>query len=193
MSEFNTTENVNNNINFRIKYLIESILGITPYEFSKQLGKKRSDWLYKIIKNEVSPSPKTLEQIFSLYPKHKVWLLTGENTLVENVISKREEKIDNSFSELKIDDKLNELYKMISNKGSLKNENPDTLSVTGESLIEKIESIEAMIETNSSIIVKGQELQEKDYKILLKKIQKQDEEIKEVKKMISLLLDRIPV
>ena len=56
-----------NDINKRIKKFIEEILKITPYEFSKNIGNKRPDGLYRILNNEVSPSPKTLEKIFELF------------------------------------------------------------------------------------------------------------------------------
>ena len=71
-------------INKRIKKLIEEILKITPYEFSKNIGNNRPDGLYRILNNEVSPSPKTLEKIFEVYPKYKVWLLTGEGEMLNN-------------------------------------------------------------------------------------------------------------
>lgn len=84
MSEGNTTENVGNAIGYRIKILIEDILKITPYEFSKILGKSRPDWLYKIVKSEVDPSPKTLNLIFDKFPEYKLWLITGDKTLLDD-------------------------------------------------------------------------------------------------------------
>lgn len=88
MKENNTTGSVGGGVNSRIKYLIEAILKITPYEFSKELGKVRPDWLYKIIKNEVEPSPKTLNLIFDKYPEYKLWLVTGDTTALHSIDKK---------------------------------------------------------------------------------------------------------
>lgn len=88
-SHHNTTGSVSdNNINTRIKYLIEVILRMTPYEFSRSLGKVRPDWLYRIIKNEVEPSPKTLNLIYDKYPEYKLWLVTGDKEYIDNVDKK---------------------------------------------------------------------------------------------------------
>lgn len=73
-----TTENViDYSLNERIKELID-VLGISVYEFSKRLGNRRADGIYKIIKNEVQPSPKTLQKIYEAFPNHEYWLKTGE-------------------------------------------------------------------------------------------------------------------
>ncbi|KUJ53998.1 helix-turn-helix transcriptional regulator [Chryseobacterium aquaticum] len=77
-----TTEHVADlTINERIKLFIQSILKITPYQFSIRLGKKRPDWIYRIIKNEVSPSPKTLNEIFKVFPESKSFILIGHLTI----------------------------------------------------------------------------------------------------------------
>jgi len=76
-------------INNRINQLIEK-LNITPYEFSKKIGNKRPDGLYRILKNEVKPTPKTLEKIKEVFPEYYIWLLTGEGSMLKestNVIS----------------------------------------------------------------------------------------------------------
>jgi len=67
-------------INDRISLLIER-LDITPYEFSKRMGNKRPDGLYKILKNEAKPTPKTLGKIKEAFSEHYAWLLTGEGDM----------------------------------------------------------------------------------------------------------------
>lgn len=117
MTENDTTKSVNlNTINGRIKHFIENVLRITPNEFSRNLGKNRSDWLYKILKNEVEPGPKTLNQIFEVYPDYKVWILTGGK---ENQPNETQYNNDNSFENLKIDDRINEIYKLTLGKLSM--------------------------------------------------------------------------
>lgn len=65
-------------INSRIKFLIEDVLEISPYEFSKNIGNKRPDGLYKILDNKTKPSPKTLNKISERYPNLNMdWLLNG--------------------------------------------------------------------------------------------------------------------
>ena len=67
------------NTNKRIKHLIDNVLKISAYEFSKSIGNPRADGIYKILKNKAVPGQKTLNKIFDTYPEYKVWLLTGEN------------------------------------------------------------------------------------------------------------------
>ena len=71
-------------INKRIQSFIDS-LEITPYEFSKRMGNKRPDGLYKILDLKTKPSPKTLEKIKNSYPElNYSWLLTGEGSMKKN-------------------------------------------------------------------------------------------------------------
>lgn len=150
MAGINTTKSVNlETINERIKYFIENILRVTPNEFSRNLGKNRADWLYKILKNEVDPGPKTLNQIFNVYPDYKVWILTGSNELeaVEDQF-----KQDDTFENLKIDDKLNEIYKLSLGKLSMQEKDIMFLSrkveiLTGlnETMIAEIKNLKLMI------------------------------------------------
>lgn len=52
---------------------------ITPYEFSKKLGNKRADGIYKLLDKKSVPSPKTLNKIRDTFPDINYnWLLTGE-------------------------------------------------------------------------------------------------------------------
>jgi hypothetical protein len=64
-------------LNRNIASLIDK-LGITPYAFSKLIGNRRPDNLYKIIKYETAVSPKTLGKIFTRFPEYKNFILTGE-------------------------------------------------------------------------------------------------------------------
>src|SRR5690554_4426419 len=69
-------------INERIQEVITS-LEITPYEFSKRMGVKRPDGLYKILDKKSKPSPKTLEKIRGAFPQINFnWLLTGEGEML---------------------------------------------------------------------------------------------------------------
>ncbi|MDR3026009.1 hypothetical protein [Chryseobacterium sp.] len=150
MIEKNTTKNVDlNTINGRIKYFIENILQITPNEFSRNLGKNRSDWLYKILKNEVEPGPKTLNQIFDVYPDHKFWILTGDKES-EPVDQKTN---DSSFENLKIDDKLIELYKLTLGKLSMQEKDimlldrkVDVLKKQNENMTEEIRDLKNLVQ-----------------------------------------------
>jgi phage repressor protein C with HTH and peptisase S24 domain len=65
-------------LNRNIKKLIEK-LGITPYEFSKQIGNKRADNVYNIINQKVDVSATTLNKIFKRYPEHKDFILSSKN------------------------------------------------------------------------------------------------------------------
>ncbi len=70
-------------INARIKNFIDH-LEITPYEFSKRMGIKRPDGMYKILDNKSKPSPKTLDKIQETFPElNYPWLLTGEGQMLE--------------------------------------------------------------------------------------------------------------
>ncbi|MDQ1855714.1 hypothetical protein [Chryseobacterium sp. WLY505] len=149
MAENDTTKNVNlGTINSRIKYFIESILRITPNEFSRNIGKNRSDWLYRILKNEVEPGPKTLNQIFEVYPEHKVWILTGEKA------NEPEENLSNtSFENLKIDDKLTEIYKLTLGKLSMQEKDimlldrkVDILNRQNELMMNEIKNLKNLIQ-----------------------------------------------
>lgn len=69
------------NINDRLKELIEVHLQISAYEFSKSLGNDRPDNIYNNIKEEkpTAVSPKTIEKILKAYPDlRRAWLLDGE-------------------------------------------------------------------------------------------------------------------
>jgi len=68
---------MNTEINNNIKNLIEK-LGITPYEFSKQIGNKRADNVYNIINEKVEVSPKTLNKILHRFPEYKEFILMGK-------------------------------------------------------------------------------------------------------------------
>lgn len=75
----NTTKNViDYSLNERIKFLIEEKLNTTVYDFSKKIGNHRADGIYRIVKNEVSPTPKTLQKIFDAFPDYEFWLKNGE-------------------------------------------------------------------------------------------------------------------
>ena len=69
---------MNTDINKNIKRLIEK-LGITPYEFSKQIGNKRADNIYNVINEKVEVSTTTINKIFRRYPEYKDFLLNGNN------------------------------------------------------------------------------------------------------------------
>lgn len=133
-------------INSRIKILIEEILKITPYEFSKKMGNKRPDGLYQILKNEAEPSPKTLNKIFEVYPEHKVWILTGESTSLETYKTNSTlpgqkctnpdclNKIEQLTRELHLVNKINKLLEeqleqLKSEKGAMPPEKRDSGSV----------------------------------------------------------------
>jgi len=74
-------------INIRLKKFIE-YLNITAYEFSKKIGSKRPDGIYKILKNEVKPSPKTLNKIKNSFPElNYTWLLTGKDEMLSSLIN----------------------------------------------------------------------------------------------------------
>ena len=68
---------MNTDINKNIKQLIEK-LGISSYEFSKQIGNKRPDNIYNIINEKVEASPTTINKIFERYPEYKEFILTGK-------------------------------------------------------------------------------------------------------------------
>lgn len=90
-------------INDRIQEIITHI-GVTPYEFSKKMGVKRPDGLYKILDKKSKPSPKTLEKIRSAYPQiNYTWLLTGEGEMLKGETStqKEESKPDRSLTTTK--------------------------------------------------------------------------------------------
>jgi len=72
-------------INKNIGRLIE-ILGISPYEFSRQIGNQRADNIYNILKGKVDISPTTLNKIFSRYPEHKDLVLFGEKHIQTNIV-----------------------------------------------------------------------------------------------------------
>jgi len=73
-------------INQRIQKIIDR-LGVSAYEFSKRIGNKRPDGIYKILNNEVSPSPKTLNKIKTNIPDlNYSWLLTGEGYMFNKEI-----------------------------------------------------------------------------------------------------------
>ncbi|WP_313515559.1 S24 family peptidase [Sphingobacterium sp.] len=87
-----------NSINDRLKYLIETVLGKTVYEFSKSIGNKRPDNLYNNIKenNPTSVSTKTIEKIIETYPNiRKTWLISGEEPIFINESTDKLEKIEN--------------------------------------------------------------------------------------------------
>jgi hypothetical protein len=69
---------MNSNINRNIKNLIER-LGITPYEFSKQIGNKRADNIYNVINEKVEVSTTTINKIFKRYPEYKDFVLSGSD------------------------------------------------------------------------------------------------------------------
>lgn len=74
----------NTTINDRIKAFVD-YLEISPYEFSKRLGNKRPDGLYKILAGSVEPSPKTLTNITTTFQNlNKLWLHTGEGDMIVN-------------------------------------------------------------------------------------------------------------
>ncbi len=73
-------------INRNIKELI-SKLGITPYEFSKNIGNKRADNIYNIINEKVEASATTLNKIFNKYPEYKNFVLTGEGEMMKQSMS----------------------------------------------------------------------------------------------------------
>jgi hypothetical protein len=75
---------MNTELNKNIKKLIEN-LGITPYEFSKQIGNKRADNVYNVINNKVEVSATTLNKIFKQYPNYKDFILTGNNSIFKDV------------------------------------------------------------------------------------------------------------
>jgi plasmid maintenance system antidote protein VapI len=66
-------------INKNIRLLIEK-LGITAYEFSRQIGNKRADNIYNIINERVEVSATTLNKIFEKYPEHKDFILYGDSS-----------------------------------------------------------------------------------------------------------------
>jgi len=81
-------------INKRIQLFIDE-LQITPYEFSKRMGIKRPDGLYKILDLKTKPSPKTLEKIKETYPELSYnWLLTGEGEMKKGPEKSGPEKKD---------------------------------------------------------------------------------------------------
>jgi len=69
---------MNTEINKNIKKLIDK-LGITPYEFSKQIGNKRADNVYNILKEKVEVSTTMINRIFKRYPEYKNLILNGED------------------------------------------------------------------------------------------------------------------
>jgi hypothetical protein len=79
---------MNTEINKNIKRLIEK-LGITSYEFSKQIGNKRADNIYNIINEKVEISPTTLNKIFKRYPDYKNFVLTGEGNVLKTEASSK--------------------------------------------------------------------------------------------------------
>lgn len=85
-------------INGRIQFLIRDVLDISPYEFSKTIGNKRPDGLYKILDNKTKPSPKTLDKISESYPNLNMnWLLNGEGPVLKegkNYLSGDEDEVE---------------------------------------------------------------------------------------------------
>lgn len=67
---------MSDDINDNIKRLIEK-LGISVYEFSKQIGNDRPTNVYNIVNKKVAPSPVTLKKIFKRYPEYKDFVLYG--------------------------------------------------------------------------------------------------------------------
>lgn len=86
-------------INDRIDELITR-LGITPYEFSKRIGNHRPDGLYKILKKESKPSPKTLNKIKANFPEEYIWVITGEGKTVKEQSKPITNTNGNKFTEL---------------------------------------------------------------------------------------------
>ena len=81
-------------INENVKMLIE-YLGITPYEFSKQIGNKRADTIYNIINGKVEVSPTTLSKIIDRYPNFHSLILFGDmesQSTINLLIEKRKEE-----------------------------------------------------------------------------------------------------
>jgi SOS-response transcriptional repressor LexA len=78
---------MNAEINKNIKSLIDK-LGITAYEFSKQIGNKRADNIYNMINEKVEISATTLNKIFEKYPEYKNFILHGEGEMPETNIEK---------------------------------------------------------------------------------------------------------
>jgi hypothetical protein len=106
---------MNTEINKNIKRLIER-LGISPYEFSKQIGNKRADNLYNILNEKVDVSATTLNKIFKKYPEYKALILSGEEDAileVENPATKTETACPESNSNPPV---ITELLEMLKKK-----------------------------------------------------------------------------
>lgn len=67
---------MSDDINENIKRLIDK-LGISVYEFSKQIGNDRPTNVYNIVNKKVKISPVTLNKIFKRYPEWKDFVLNG--------------------------------------------------------------------------------------------------------------------
>ena len=84
-------------LNKNIRKLID-LLGITPYEFSKQIGNKRADNIYNVINEKVEVSTTTINKILKRYPVYKSLVLFGdvEATNTDAIIARASTANDDS-------------------------------------------------------------------------------------------------
>jgi hypothetical protein len=78
---------MSDDINENIKRLIDK-LGISVYEFSRQIGNDRPTNVYNIVNKKVKISPVTLDKIFRRYPEWKDFVLNGSEGGVMREVKK---------------------------------------------------------------------------------------------------------
>lgn len=155
-------------------YLYDLILHLktNAKKFSESLGHTRTDRIYNVLKGINKLSPDLANEIINVYPEVEyTWLITGDGQMLKNVL----EKVDN-FSLL---------------SGIVNRPHDEQMGM----LYGKISEIDVKISTSSAVLSKGQELQEKDFKLFKAKynkqeklIQEQAKDIKEIKEMLIALL-----
>lgn len=184
-----------NNKDFYLKYGIQK-LNLSMKQIADDMDVSQS-YISAILSGKKKIGGKTAMALSDLYGFDLNWLLTGDGEMMKDdkkgdILNKKvtltnEKEVP--FDELPMNKQMSSLYTLLTKQ----NDRFENIEKKISELEDEYSNIIDLIDTNSSVIIKGQELQEKDNNILLRHIATQGEVLESIKNIVAKMDSKISV